>query len=323
MLIGLSTIWSISSKNSFDRFVTNFLFLLLIVPVSSLRFDKKHIMLMKKCLVISSRLTLILALMFASFDYGRLHFSGILSEDPNYLCCYFVFGIANIFQSFISGSKKKYWPLYFFELLAYFYVVLFTGSRGGSIAVLACIIVVSLFSIKPNNPPSLIRSAFVLILGLLLLYLVYFIMPSNITDRFSIQSFLESDGTGRYLIWDSGLSVFNSSSFLRKMLGYGAGTVRDMFVLYGYRDIVMHNIFLEVLCENGLVGLIIYCLMIVQYFVASLKKRSAFAMSVLSAMVVLSLSTSLYSFKPYWNIMLFIITMSNCNPNPSRVKVVL
>ena len=311
LLIGTSFAWSISPSNTLDRFITNFLFLLLIIPLSSLKFENKHIKMMKRALVLSSRITLILALLFASFDYGRLHFSGILSEDPNYLCCYFSFGVVNIFLSFFSGKNKKYWFLYIFELIAYFYVILFTGSRGGALAILSAIIVSLFVGSRKNLAFSIFYVIIAFTIGFSLFFLASKLVPSSVIERFSLQSIIDSDGTGRYEIWEAGISIFKNSSFSRKLLGYGSGTVREMFLAYGYRGRVMHNIFLETLCENGLLGLVVYTIMLVQYLIICFKRKDAFSLCVLVSMIVLSLSTSLYAFKPYWNVMLLIIAVSN------------
>ena len=83
----------------------------------------------------------------------------------------------------------------------------------------------------------------------------------------------------------------------------------------------MHNIFLETLVELGVFGLIFYCLAIGTFVKRSLKLNDKFCFAVLICMIVMSLSTSLYTFKPYFNIMLFVIISCFTYKNGNEKKM--
>lgn len=69
----------------------------------------------------------------------------------------------------------------------------------------------------------------------------------------------------------------------------------------------MHNMFLETLVELGAMGLVFYCFAIGKFVKRASEFRDKFSFAVIVCMVVMSLSTSIYTFKPYFNIMLFIV----------------
>ena len=78
--------------------------------------------------------------------------------------------------------------------------------------------------------------------------------------------------------------------------------------------------FIESLLELGVVGLIIYAVAIFSFIKAAWKQKNKFAFAVVMCMFVLSLSTSIYTFKPYFNIMLYIILLLNTyNGNVERM----
>ena len=76
--------------------------------------------------------------------------------------------------------------------------------------------------------------------------------------------------------------------------------------------------FLETLAELGLGGLCLYSLAIFLFAKAAYRKRDGFSLPVMFCMIVMSLSTSIYTFKPYFHIMLFIVMSQNLQKNPNE-----
>ncbi len=73
----------------------------------------------------------------------------------------------------------------------------------------------------------------------------------------------------------------------------------------------MHNMFIENLIETGLIGLILYSVYIFSFWNSAKKSGDVFAAAVMAGMIVMSLSVSIYAFKPYWNIMIYILCVQN------------
>lgn len=79
------------------------------------------------------------------------------------------------------------------------------------------------------------------------------------------------------------------------------------FSIFDYSQVnVVHNIFLETLVELGVIGLFLYCRYVWKYTKEAFVQRDRYAFGVIFSMIIMSLTTSLYTFKPYFNIMLFI-----------------
>lgn len=312
--VSLTTIWSIDHAHSFSRSVSQVSFLLLLLSAASYRFSSHEIAYLKKCLVWGSRITAIIVLISSDFILGRIYLNGIVQEDPNYLCAYFSFALVMAMISLVSGGAKGWMRLiYIVELLVYAYIILGTGSRGGLFAIVAAVAIVILFTPPQNHKtPHLFRRILVVAVLFAVAYIATTFIEKDILLRFSLQEIEESNGTGRYDIWDSALDSFAHANVLRQLIGFGTGTARDITYLSGFsfpRHSVFHNMFIESLLEVGVFGLVLYFMHVFSFFGAALKRRDVFCIAIMTCMIVLSLSTSIYTFKPYWNIMLFILCL--------------
>lgn len=313
--------WTINSAESLNRAITQITFLLMILSVSNMRFNECEISYLKNCLIWSSRITAFVVLLTGSYMEGRIYLkseNGTIREDPNYLCGYFSFAIVYLLLELIQGNiKGKKRTFFILELIIYAYIVFGTGSRGGLFAILISISIVILFSPSCNKQKSNMPKKIIIIIILgVVAYLATLFLDENVLQRFSSDTLRESDGTGRFTLWNEGLKAYNEFPFFRQLIGYGTATAKDLTYIYSFsHHNVMHNMFIENLLEIGIVGMILYVLHIKSFFEVAIKEREIFLFSVLGCMFVLSLSTSIYAFKPYWNIMIFTMCCFNSNRN--------
>lgn len=307
-------IWSINFSSTINRCISIFEFFALISSPCFFEFSTKEYEKIKKALVWSSRITVILLLMFGSLYEGRLTLSGIINEDPNYICMYFSFGLVAAVEQTMNCENKKYRLFSAGEAALYLYCVLLTGSRGGLMAIAACFISATFLCTKGSvhNFKKDIQKLMIFILGILAFVILVQQLAPDIIQRFTIESVVEKGGTGRTKIWESGIDLFKNSSIFRELFGYGSATVLRSLQSHGYYNAaVMHNIYLENLIELGLIGFFYYIAMIICFFKKSIKFHSKFSTCVLVGFIVMCLSTSLYSFKPYINLLLFIVLQCN------------
>ena len=318
--VSLTSIWSIEQSHSFSRSISQISFLLLLLSATSYRFSSHEIDYLKKCLVWGSRITAVTVLVSADYILGRIYLNGIVQEDPNYLCAYFSFALVMAMMSLVSGGAKGWMRLvYILELIVYAYIILGSGSRGGLFAIVAAVAVAILFTPPQNHKtPHLFRRILVVAVLVAAAYIATTFIEKDILLRFSLQEIEESNGTGRFDIWDSALDSFAHSNVLRQLIGFGTGTAKDITYLSGFsfpRHSVFHNMFIESLLEAGVFGLALYIMHIFSFFGSALKRRDVFCIATMICMIVLSLSTSIYTFKPYWNIMLFILCLQGYEPD--------
>lgn len=307
LVAALSIVWSVSTEESFSRVFSYIMLFLLLFSGCMFDYSDRDIQKIKLSLVWSSRITAILVLLFGSYIEKRLYMEGIIQEDPNYLCAYFAFGVIAALQQILSREKffGKIWPIV--ELAIYLYVVVLTGSRGGLIAIMAGILMYFLYTGNRSAKGIVLKiSAMVVVLLLLSVAMNY--IPEELRIRFTVEDVVSGGGSGRITIWKNAWDLYINSPLWRKLVGYGTATIITCFDKYGYSRLqVAHNIFLETLVELGFAGFCIYSMTILAFVKATRKNVDKFSYAVLVCMIVLSLSVSLYTFKPYFHIMLYIL----------------
>ncbi len=132
------------------------------------------------------------------------------------------------------------------------------NSRGPLASFLFTLFVIGLFKIRSL---AKWRNLIIILLGIIFLVMVYSLLPEQLTSRYtdSFSSQYEQGVTPSYTVstrihaWKTAVSIA-VSSFRNFMFGVGSGGFSHE--LY-YQDITVypHNIFLEVLCELGFLGL--------------------------------------------------------------------
>lgn len=308
-LMVFSLMYTLNITATVQRISTNFQFLILLIAVSSCKFGQNEIQSIKKSLIWCSRITAGVLLVAGGTGAGRLLLNGsLLAEDPNYLNGYFIFGIVGAMEVMINQSPTiRQRILAVAELALYIYCCLATGSRGG----MFCLAAASLFYFffGSNGTDSLKSKMKKIALAGIILFLISIAItyiPESVSNRFTMKAIVESNGTHRYEFWGWAVSIFKKSNIFHQLFGYGAGAIRTIFKSYGYWDVVAHNIFVEQLMEGGIMLNLVYIALLSYMLVKSFRRKDFFSVAVTIGFIVLSLSTSLYAFKPMWAIMMFI-----------------
>jgi O-antigen ligase len=144
--------------------------------------------------------------------------------------------------------------------------ILFTLSRGGYLA-LGAMLLIALAAAGSMRP-----TAFVLVLGISALALGYFTFAASPEARERITHITSEGGAGRTDIW----SVAVAAAADRPLVGVGAGNFPSVEPVYGAsarlnlpnvevvvdRPHVVHNTFLEMVVELGLIGGLAFLLLV-------------------------------------------------------------
>lgn len=307
--MAFSLAYTVDFSATVQRIITNFQFFLLLVAISSCRFNEFEVGIIKESLIWCSRITLVVLLVAGGSGADRLLLDGkLLAEDPNYLNGYFIFGVVGVMEIMInSSSTMRQKLLVVGELALYIYCCLATGSRGGMFCLVGAASFCFLFR-KENKETikKILKKIALLGIILLLVSIIISYIPETVSRRFTVKAIAESNGTHRYEFWGWAVLIFKSSNLFHQMFGYGAGAIRNIFGLYGYRSVVAHNIFVEQLMEGGVVLNLIYIFLLVYMIIKPFQRKDVFSASVIIGFIVLAFSTSLYAFKPMWAIMMFI-----------------
>ena len=308
----LSVFWTISRPDTLVGMVGSVSLLMLLLASSAYVYSEENIQFLKKALVWSSRITALIILVSGAHYESRLTLGGFLNEDPNYLCAYYLFGIVYAVECILSGQKHTHKLAGMAELGVYAALVLATGSRGGTLAVVVGVAVATVGCLVRNRISVKTILLPLVLLGAISLtyFLAPYLLPQTVLERFELQEIIESQGTGRYQIWRNYWHIFLNSSFPRQLIGYGESSL--VFLAQQQRlerALVAHNIFIEYLIGLGIIGLGLYLNMLWQFLKTTLRHRNVFVLSVLVGMIVLTFSTS-GGGKPYWNILIFIICLA-------------
>ncbi len=284
-----------------------------ILIISMLSYNRNEIRIIKKAIVYSGWLTLILMVFYwdGNIMGGRITvvINGVY-QDPNYLTGFLIFSILYYYDEFMQNRSKKSIVKMSFFLVS----VLLTGSRGGLLAILGSALFYSLIWMKTKRFKfsSIVKIiSFIFIMGILF-NAVLDKLPDKVSQRYVTSFTLADGGAGRSNIWESTLYNYRSSPIFNKIFGYGAGTIR----YFNYKGAVAHNIWIESLIEIGLMGTFIFFMFYFIYLKKAYKMKEYVVATSFMGYIIMGLSMSLYSYKPIWNILLLIIILKN-----SRYKI--
>lgn len=181
------------------------------------------------------------ALMF----YGRGLSSGIVSQTG--LNAWFsIIGLASSFSFFISRRKGKY----LWYMLFYFMAIVVTGRRGALIFTLLSLAIIYV-KISDNKMITLGRIAFVI---LCIIVGVYILFP-DIIGRMLEKTFSGNFdlSSGRFHLWQTAWELFKTNPLFG--CGFGYFSV--------FMNINVHNVYIQFICETGLIGFSLFCLFII------------------------------------------------------------
>lgn len=311
LVCGASVLYAIDTSSAWNKFSSLLLLFLLQATVCVYKYSENDIDKLKKALIWSSRVSVVLCLIFNTYVEGRIYFrSGTFSEDPNYFSAYLAFGVIFAVEQLIHDNRMRNKIMAIFELAVYLTVALLSGSRGGTLALLFGVILYVIFA---NRNIVNIKTIFLIAIIAIALYFGLSFLSEDILTRFTIQNIRETGGTGRTVIWANAFKLFGASDVFRQLFGQGIGNTVTAWSHYSISEFhVCHNMFIESLLEIGIIGFFIYTSMIISYIKAACGQPEKYAFGVMIIMAFLSLSTSIATFKPYINIMVYILCLVNC-----------
>lgn len=221
-------------------------------------------------------------------------------EDPNQLCGYFILPIL-LYMKEIT-KRNKLMPFYIMLIMLICYIIFKTGSRGGLIAILIPIFAYVLVLVKDIKRIVKISAALIAVL-IVFIYFIYPSIPEEVRQRYTVESVEEDRGSGRFEIWDA---VYNSivESEQSIIFGKGIGSTVKVLADAGIKLLVAHNHWLQIWCDQGLIGMFLFLAMLVICFFRVFKRHPEISVSLIG-MAALSMSLTLYAgYKPFWNIIL-------------------
>lgn len=307
LIIAFSYLYSIDvamSQSAIIRLVLNMALIIFAGKIYD-EYNNAEYQYLTKAMVVGGIFNIILTFLFSNTaKAGRLTFGvGGSRQDPNYINGYSMFALA--YFANLLFKEKKIWAAG--PILIILVFTLSTGSRG---ALLASLFVLStvLFYLYVVQHKINVSMFFVLIIFLSLIAVfsenILMLVAPEVLQRYTADYVENYRGINRPDLWLYLWEVYKKSSFFRQMFGYGVDTVVEVN-LFTYQ--VAHNLWLEHLIANGLLGFISLCIMQAMFLKAALKSKDLLVISSYIAFLVMSVTLSLVSYKPMWNVMIMIM----------------
>lgn len=238
-------------------------------------------------------------------------------EDQNHFCAYFIMPVLICIKRF--QERKRFYPIYIVLLILSVYAVLKTGSRGGLIGITAGLFVYIFMGIKSIRSKILITMAGILV-GIVVFTVIWPNLPEDVRARYSVTAVVEDRGTGRFDIWNY-LIHYTAESPDRMLRGSGVFSTYGILYDAGFKNGVAHNTYIQILNDEGLLGLLLFLALTAACIIRNRGGRSMYACAFI-AILTFSVSLTFYVFKPYLNIMMMCaMTFENTLPE-NQLKAV-
>lgn len=286
---------------SIDNVIGYILNAALYICLSVIPYNKTELELMESVQILLLAILNVLALLSdgTRFDRTTLMIMGQTS-DPNYFVGFFIFPLVIAMKKLVSGK----YPLLYLALIAVsLYSVFLSGSRGGLLAIAVTIAGFAFLY------PSGFKKRFIFLTGGLILLLALWlvckpILPEKIVERMTVSSVLETGGTGRLDIWSSMIrEIVDQPENL--LLGRGINAIHKIFVRGRLAEAAAHNQVIQIVYNQGLVGLLSFLLLTGISFYRCVRRRKTVSIAIIG-MMALSVSLSFnQTTRTFWNLIAY------------------
>lgn len=297
----ITCLWSKADSPIYGMRITTLMFLILIIT-SEFDFSQHDYDIIENAMIIHGIVLLILCFAFGQYQDNRFWIiSSTTGADPNYLSQWFILPICicirKIFKTNIKWIIKS---IFIIEIVLAFYFIMQSGSRSGLVCSFAALVLSALF----ENKDIIKRRP---LIGLIILggFIIFFILILNMMPSYTLYRFESDNGAlgGRAEVWKELIGILNNN-IGGTFFGMGEGST----TYYTSHHIVAHNTYLDILFENGIVGLTLY----LAYCISILKKAIHKDRTVTTGLLfnyVLIFTLSSISMRPT----IFAYFMAECN----------
>lgn len=302
----LSALWSPAEGVGRSVFVKSVVLLFVILQ---LQFDytENDFASIKTAFVLQFIVLLGMIILFGETEWdGRLWIMrGANSTDPNSLTSWIIIPVCFIIERLFSEAYKHK-VIYFLLLISALLITMMTASRSGIICVCLAIILSILYALRNIIRENLPIAFFISIIMFLLLAITIYYLPDTVISRFSASDL--SGLGGRTRIWTKIIEYLKAHPV---GLIFGMGEASTMY----YFRVVAHNMYIELLFSQGLIGVILIVIFLIKAFM-NMSKINPYCSIAFFCIIIMSATLSEFTSRP---IMLsFFLSCMNivpCNKN--------
>lgn len=316
LLEASSYLWTIHSGYTLNMLITYIMMAVLVFAVSIFPFEKKElegcfIAYLIGCLLLSA---LLFTIGVTTARRMTLKILGTY-QDPNSIAAILLSGASFAFYKTFQKPARSIVPniIYGICFTVITAAIFATGSRGGLIAYILAILVYIIVIIPKQKR---LKILIMVPLVLLILYLILRFTISQITfDRlFDFDSY--TGGNGRIHIWTTALQEIVKNP----LFGHGVFSHQGYFYEQFGRTLAMHNTFLFLLFEVGIIGFSLFIFPYIKTFLYAAKNKNAMICAVIISNVIAAFFLDALNHRYLWNALMFGLIFYNINHPPKKLK---
>lgn len=218
-----------------------------------------------------------------SYSWGRysIYIFGT-HRDPNYVSAFILASLSIVYYKIIVTKGMKFSrKIIFISLIAIITIsTLVTGSRTAFMFTIIILVMNFIYNLI-NRKNSIINLPILLVFAFLLFNISKNIVPQEILMRLTnFESYTEDI---RMTLWKQGFEVFERFP----ILGAGLGGLNVYLFNIGFFD--SHNLYLDILCGQGLIGIILIAMLFKEFL--RVQKKDKFLIFVLIISFFMPLSS--------------------------------
>ena len=301
LLVCFSLLWASDLSRGIDYTFSIGLMVFLMIAIANIEWndsDLSKIILGIEITMFAYELLMVLSPIVYMGTAGRYSISIFgKTNDPNNVAGYFVFSTVFGLYEVTKGKLRIVFGL--IQIALSVYCLLKTGSRGGLIAVCVCFVsylILATFCKKKQWKLLLI----VPIIAIVISFIVNN-MDAYLLERLFKNDYMVDSGSGRIEIWRTAFDII-SNHFL---FGIGIGSFSSVL------GTGVHNNYLLILCENGIIGFVSFYIPVMKCLIFSLKQKEFEIFSILMGELFVIMFLDAYNKKFFWSaIMLALIAIS-------------
>lgn len=259
--------------------------------------------------VIQMVVFIVICMRYVSFAYGSIYMGIRDIVDPNYLVTNSLLMIAFFLYKFQQTKRISVVYTLIQVCILFFYIVCiaFIGSRGGLVT--ACAVIVVYLLLQTRKPLRAVL--FLAVIGIIGLILFFNLLPSYITERFTLQHILQDGGSGRLTIWSNYLSYYAEQNLDFWLFGAGRDVPPTQIYLPEFGVVYYsHNLFIKALIEGGIVGLTLLVGSIVYLLKKGIANKNGIFVATLIAFVVGAIFLDLDNMRIFYLILAYGVSIN-------------
>lgn len=309
----ISVFWVSTNHIVQSHFLSQIGMLLLFIIMTIVKFENQFIVRVLNTLLFSSSILAILCLFFSQ-PYEGVEVRQVLTingaqMDPNNQAAFLLIGSAiSLYLLFNKKNTILFSILYIILSMIIIYAIFLTGSRGGFISLFFIVFVIALLSEKGKSlisKKTVLNTALVIIFALIVFLVAKSFLQQDTFERiFNFTGY--SDGSNRIDIWGNTIQIIENSP----LFGGGWGAY------WGYNEnyTAVHNTFLSILSDGGILGFVLFFLPQGFICIYSIKQRRILPLLVLITGLLPSFFIDSINKRFFWNAIIISIMLVNALP---------